>query len=81
MRKVLEAIEAVGGEFDEFGSRTELIGNAELPAGTVWQATDCHIIHVHFYSDRPAGWKALGRDVAQGTRPCTDNECDTCLDG
>lgn len=79
-RKVLKAIEDAGGSFEDWGSARELRGNAELPAGLVWQATDCHIISVCFYSDRPAGWRALGRDVAQGVRPCDQDDCDTCLE-
>lgn len=68
------------GEWVEVGSRTELIGRAELPAGRIWNATDCHIIAMHFLSDRPAGWRALGRDVEQGTRACDQSNCDVCLD-
>lgn len=79
-KKVLAAIEAAGGEFEDWGGRTELRGCAALPAGTVWEATGAHTIAVHYYSDRPAGWRTLLQDVQQGTRPCDLQQCDICED-
>lgn len=78
-KAVLAAIEAAGGVFEDNGSRTELKGCAALEApGRVWYATGCHTIAVHYHSDRPAGWAALGADVAEGTAPCDTEDCEYC---
>lgn len=74
----LAAIAAAGGSWEDYGSRTELVGTAALPAGTVWAATGCHSIAVQYYSDRPAGWRQLAQDVGMGTYPCDLPDCDVC---
>ena len=77
-KKVLDKVHEFGGEFEEWGSRTELMGTASLPKGLNWKATSCHSIAINFYTDRPAGWKALWRDVSEGVYPCDIKDCEIC---
>lgn len=73
----LRLIEEAGGTFEEWGDSRELRGSADLDSA-VWKATGTHSLAVEFYSDRPAGWRALLEDVQKGTEPCTDDLCDWC---
>jgi len=76
--QALAAIAAAGGEFEEWGSSTTLIGSAHIGEGRSWTATGSHTIAVNFHTDRPAGWRALLTDVRCGTEPCDLADCDVC---
>jgi hypothetical protein len=78
-QRCLRLIEEYGGDFQEWDS-DGLEGDVWSPKGVVWAATDCHTIAVSFYTDRPAGWKALLEDLEQGVVPCEQPDCDTCED-
>lgn len=62
----------------EQGDGDGLMGSTWTPEGQVWVATDCHLLTVNYYTDRPAGWIDLLEDLRLGTRPCETPDCEGC---
>lgn len=76
-QKALRLIKEYGGDFNEWDS-DGLEGDIWSPKGLVWSATDTHCLVISFYTDRPAGWKALLEDLELGVEPCTTPDCEGC---
>lgn len=78
-QEALTLISQYGAELQDLSrDRFGLDVNVWLPAGLVWEASACHVISVCFYTDRPAGWRALLQDLRAGVTPCCQSDCETC---
>ena len=71
-------LEEVGADVLDMSNHGQLVLSCWTPVGVAWKATGCHNLAIHFYDDRPAGWRALLEDLKAGTEPCTNDSCDTC---
>lgn len=80
-QQALADLAAAGAQVDDNSGARDFHLSAALPPGQVWVCSDTHALSYAYYSDKPAGWRALAADVAQGTRPCDTPDCDTCAEG
>lgn len=80
-QQALALIAAYRAELFEDDSDAGLLGTVWTPAGQMWRATSCHVIRINFATDRPAAWRFLVAEMAQGVRPCDQPDCDTCAEG
>lgn len=48
------------------------------PVGLAFVASGCHALVISYFTDAPAGWRALWEDVSKGLEPCDQSDCETC---
>lgn len=77
-QEVLEFISVNSVDMEDNSTAKELDLNLWSPAGKVWSATGCHTLSVHFWNDKPAGWKYLLEDVRLGLEDCEILDCEGC---
>lgn len=77
-QEVLQRIDDLGLELDDYGERDEFLATISAPPGVTFVASGCHVLAFGFLSDRPAGWRAALDDLQHGVEPCDQQPCDVC---
>lgn len=77
-REARALLRRLGATFEEYDSYQGLKGTVCSPPFKIWYATSCHSIAVNFFTDRPAGWRAVLEDAGKGLIDCDDPDCEMC---